>query len=40
VVATTQMVVPLPQGHIVRKVAVIEDGLCIIDVGKIVLPIL
>jgi len=32
------MVVLLLQGHIVRKVAIVKDRVCIVDVEKVVLP--
>ena len=30
------MVAPLPQGYVVRKVTVMEDRLCIVDVEQVV----
>ena len=30
------MVIPLPQEHVVRKVAIVKDELCIVDVKKTV----
>jgi len=32
------MVVLLSQGHIVRKVAIVKDRVCIVNVEKVVLP--
>jgi len=32
------MVALLPQGHVARKMAIMEDRLCIVDVEKAVLP--